>query len=187
MTPVLDHPEVRESLMPISVEFYHEMGRLGMIGEDVELLEGFLIKTMSKSPLHSFIVRRCQHALQAALREGMFIIKEDPITMERSEPEPDLAVIDGNEEDFARHHPATARLIIEVSVSTLQKDRSKAMIYAGAGVPEYWLIEPEAKRVTVYHLPEADGYRDVVSYSGENTVGSQVLPGFTLNLTELFE
>ncbi len=72
MMPVPDHPEVRESLMPISVEFYHELGRLGMIGEEVELLEGFLIKKTSKSPLYETIVRRFSKGLLDCLPDGFF-------------------------------------------------------------------------------------------------------------------
>ena len=186
MTPVLDHPEVRECLMPISVLFYHEMGRLGMIGEDVELLDGCIVKKMSKSPLHSAVTRRCHHALLAALGQGMFVIKEDPLTVARSEPEPDLAVIDGDEEDFLERHPATARLIIEVSVSTLQKDRSKAAIYAEAAVGEYWLIEPEAGKITIYRNPQGDVYQQTVAYTGDAVVFSECLPGFSLDLANLF-
>ncbi len=173
--------------MPISVEFYHELGRLGMISEDVELLEGFLIKKISKSPLHSDAVRFCFEALEACLPEGMFLMKEDPITTARSEPEPDISVIKGGRRDFRGHHPSTAVLVIEVAVSTLQKDRSKAAIYAEAGVQEYWLVEPETRRVTVYRSPEMNGYREIVTYAGETAVSSNVVPGFRLDLLELFQ
>jgi Uma2 family endonuclease len=186
MTPVLDHPEVRESLMPISVEFYHELGRLGMIGEEVELLEGFLIKKMSKSPLHETIVRRFSKVLLDCLPSGYFLVKESPLTLEFSEPEPDLAVIAGDPEDFTSRHPSTAALIVEVAVSTLQKDRSKAAIYAAAGVGEYWLIEPERKCLTVYRLPGVKGYREAVTYNEESLVVSSVLPGFSMSLPDLF-
>ncbi|HRJ11223.1 MAG TPA: hypothetical protein PK490_13980 [Prosthecobacter sp.] len=52
MITVLESPEARQTVHPLSVEFYHEAGRLGLIGEDVELLEGVLFKKMPKSPLH---------------------------------------------------------------------------------------------------------------------------------------
>jgi len=186
MTTVLDHPEVRASLMPLSVDFYHEMARLGMIGEEVELLDGFIVKKMSKSPLHETTVRRCARLLLQFLPEGHFLMKEAPLTLAKSEPEPDLAVVAGDEEEFTLHHPLTALLVMEISVTTLQKDRSKAAIYAAAAVGEYWLIEPETKRLTVYRLPEGPRYREMVTYEGENTVFSKVLPGFSLGLVELF-
>lgn len=42
MITVLESAEARETVFPLSVEFYHKAGRLGLIGEDVELLEGVL-------------------------------------------------------------------------------------------------------------------------------------------------
>lgn len=186
MTPVLDHPEVRESLMPIPVEFYHELGRLGMIGEDVELLEGFLIRKMSKPPLHETIVRRFAKVLMDCLPAGFFLVKESPLTLECSEPEPDLAVIAGDPEEFVSSHPSTAVIIVEVAVSTVQKDRSKAAIYAAAGVGEYWLIEPERKCLTVYRLPGIKGYGEAGTFDEESSVVSSVLPGFSICLPDLF-
>jgi hypothetical protein len=49
---VLDTPEERQAVYPVSVDFYHEAGRLGMITEDVELLDGVIFKKMPKCPLH---------------------------------------------------------------------------------------------------------------------------------------
>lgn len=42
MITVLESAEARETVFQLSVEFYHKAGRLGLIGEDVELLEGVL-------------------------------------------------------------------------------------------------------------------------------------------------
>ena len=189
MSPVLESPEIRESLVPISVEFYHEMDRPGMLPEAVELLDGFVVKKLSRSPLHASTVRFCLHALQACLKPGLFLIKEDPISISavNSEPEPDLAVIQGDEEDFRNRHPNTALLVIEVAVNTLQRDLNKAAIYAAAGIAEYWLIEPEARRDSLYEKPSSKGYKDVITYGGETTARSKVIPGFELNLPEFFD
>ena len=82
--------------------------------------------------------------IQAALA-GMdaFVCKEDPLTLADSEPEPDLAVIDGKIKDYDYIRVTTARLVIEVSVSSLALDRAKAAIYAAAGIPEYWIVLAE--------------------------------------------
>jgi Uma2 family endonuclease len=185
MSPVLEHPELRESLLPLSVEFYHEMGRMGQLGEDVELLDGFVFKKMPKSPLHETIVRRCARLLLQCLPQDCFLAKESPLTLAYSEPEPDLAVIEGEEEDFVLRHPDTALLVIEVAISTVQRDRTKAGIYSLAGVGEYWLIEPESGKVTVYRQPTAAGFENVTAYSGRDMVKSTILSGFQLEVAEL--
>lgn len=51
MSSILDDPAARKAVFPISVDFYHQASELGLIGEDVELLEGCLVKRISTSPL----------------------------------------------------------------------------------------------------------------------------------------
>ena len=113
MLEILEEPLVRENVSPISVRFYHEAGAAGMISEDVELLEGVIVKKRSKSPLHEFIVARLLRLLSEVLRPGIFAAKKRPITTADSEPEPDIAVIEGQEDDFFDHHPESALLVIE--------------------------------------------------------------------------
>ena len=99
-----------------------------------------------------------------------------------SAPKPASSVLMTN----APRDTGDVRTSVEVAVSTLQKDRSKAAIYAAAGVREYWLIEPERKCLTVYRLPGVKGYREAVTYNEESLVVSSVLPGFSMSLPDLF-
>lgn len=186
MMSVLDSPESRATVYPLSVEFYHEAGKLGLFGEDVELLEGVLFKKMPKSPLHETSTRRLLRLLSAYIPSGYFLTKESPITCTNSEPEPDIAVIAGSEEDFTHTHPTTAELIIEVAINTQQRDRSKAGIYAEAGVKEYWLVEPESKRLTLFTLPTVSGYGTERVFAETGHATSTIFPAFTVDLAEIF-
>lgn len=185
MISVLEAAETREAVFPISVEFYHEAGRLGLIGENVELLEGVLFTKMPKSPLHQSLARKLQRLLESMLPAGFFWDRDCPITCARSEPEPDLAVFAGKIEDYEQQHPTTAELVIEISISTLQRDRSKAAIYAEAGVKEYWLIEPEAGHITVYQDPGAESYGRQTVFTADQEARSELFPAFVLHLGNL--
>jgi len=80
-----------------------------------------------------------------------------------SEPEPDLMVSPLDDYDTA--HPDEAYLLIEVSESSLSKDRGiKRRIYAERGVPEYWIVNLVDRCVEVYTEPQGDGYRTLVTY-----------------------
>lgn len=182
---VLDTLEARQTVYPVSVEFYHEAGKLGMIGEDVELLEGVIFKKMPKSPFHEWLVEFLRERLLQICGPSYFIGKERPITCSTSEPEPDLAVIKGSLSDYRHSHPTTAEIVIEIAISTVQRDRSKAAIYAGAGVKEYWVIEPETKALSLYTRPTTEGYEAVNTYSAEETATSTVFPAFELRLVDL--
>ena len=185
MIAMLETAETRQTVFPLSVEFYHEAGRLGLIGEDVELLEGVLFTKMPKSPLHQFIARKLQRLLQSLLPAGFFVDRECPVTCENSEPEPDLAVFAGTIEDYESHHPTTAELVIEVSINTLQRDINKAAIYAAAGVKEYWIIEPESGSLTLYQEPGATGYARQTSFTADQEARSELFPAFVVHLSTL--
>jgi Uma2 family endonuclease len=87
-------------------------------------------------------------------------------------------------------------LIVEVlSPSTTRTDRVvKFSAYERAGVREYWLVNPLARLVEVYALSEDDASEDdaseVYELHGEfisgSTVTSQVLPGLTFHVDDLF-
>ena len=79
-------------------------------------------------------------------------------------------------------------LAVEIlSPSTSARDRGyKRDLYAKHGVKEYWQVDTDAKRITVLSL-NADGDYDVVAvYGVGQTLASPLLPGFALNLDEIF-
>jgi Uma2 family endonuclease len=187
MSAILDEPAVRRAAFPVSVEFYHELGRLGMVDQSVELLDGVIVSKMSKSPLHAATLDRLDDLIRAALRPGLRLRHESPITADGSEPEPDLAVVEGSLRDLATHHPKTALLVVEVAVSSVEIDRRKAVIYARAGIPEYWLVEPEARRITVFRQPSTAGYGTERVFSADDLLTSEALPALSLKVGELFD
>jgi len=79
-----------------------------------------------------------------------------------SEPEPDISV--ARRIAGLLEHPTQPLLVIEVSDSSISKDRKiKAPIYAEAGAPEYWLvnISGDELSVEVHTQPTPKGYRFV--------------------------
>lgn len=186
MSAILEEPSVRRAVYPISVESYHRLGALGLLDRKTGLLDGVIVKKMSKSPPHSYVARRLLRLSSAALPAGHFVTREDPITTENSKPEPDLAVIQGSEENYPNEHPRSALLVVEVAVASVELDRRKAGIYAAAGIPECWLVEPEAARVTVFRQPAEGGYQAVGVLESGQTLVSAALPGLAVNLAGLF-
>jgi hypothetical protein len=81
-------------------------------------------------------------------------------------------------------NPDTAEFIIEVAVSTIDTDRSKAEIYAEAGVKEYWLVHAESRCVEIYRQPTPSGYQqhDVFSTQAK----SSTVPSFCVDVAAMF-
>ena len=106
-----------------SVEQYHEMVRTAIISEDdpVELLEGWIVKKMTKSPRHRLATRLLRDALQRHIPQGWDVDSQDPLTLSASEPEPDATIVRGGPRDYADRHPGArdVALVAEVSDSSL--------------------------------------------------------------------
>jgi len=183
---ILDTPEARQAVYRLSVENYHQLNEAGLLHTDVELLDGYLIQKMSKSPLHTFVCQWLVEALRQMLPEGFVIRQEQPITTETSEPEPDVSVVRGASQDFRERHPQTAELVIEVAIHTEEIDRRKAALYAEAGVREFWLVEPRARRVTVFRSPQGRTFGERTVFEGDQTVSCVALPGFEARLRLMF-
>jgi Uma2 family endonuclease len=144
-------------------EEYHRLVESGGFDEDtrIELIDGLLVDMSPKSPAHEDALAWLDRAIQLAVDDARFRVRvQMALSLGSSEPEPDLAVV---ELDAPRpYHPATAALVIEVSVSSLRRDlRTKPMVYARAGIPLYWVIDLDNRRAVVHAAPGPDGYGSV--------------------------
>jgi Uma2 family endonuclease len=70
-----------------------------------------------------------------------------------------LSIVTGTSDDFRDSHPSTADWVIEVAVTSLSLDLSKRKIFASAGIPEYWIIDPEEGRIFIFSEPTQEGYK----------------------------
>ena len=78
-------------------------------------------------------------------------------------------------------------LVVEIlSPSTAGRDRMlKCALYAKHSVKEYWLVDPDARTVTVLRLGE-DAFEVEAIYGEGQTMTSPMLAGFAVNLNEIF-
>ena len=79
-------------------------------------------------------------------------------------------------------------LAIEIlSPSTSARDKGyKRDLYAKHGVKEYWQVDTDAKLITVLSLNAYGDYDVAAVYGVGQTLASPLLPGFALNLDEIF-
>jgi Uma2 family endonuclease len=88
--------------------------------------------------------------------------------------------------------PEGADLVIEI-VSEGEENRERDLVtkraeYAAAGIQEYWIVDPESRTVTVLTLPDqnAPTYREHGVFPVGNLATSVLLPGFTVDVAEMF-
>lgn len=178
-------------LRRFSVEQYHQLGEIGVLTTDdkVELLEGWIVEKMNQRPIHAFIVGLISELLQNQLPSGLSVRCQLPLTAERSEPEPDIVIVEGAHVDFRDRHPSGSecRLVIEVADTSLEKDRAKAALYQSASVQHYWIINIADKCLERYAFAElaANGQPTVIAADSHVHVhfGSVTI---TLELKQIF-
>lgn len=182
---ILEKESVRELVLPLSVETYHKLGELGALPEKTELLEGLVIQKMPKNPKHTEVLQRLFKLFFIYFGEEFEIRKEEPIVLGKSEPEPDLAIVDKKDSGYFEAHPSYAHLIIEVANSSLALDRSKGKIYASANIPEYWIVNLIENQIEVYRNPSQSEYRDKMTYKIDEECNTLLDIKFTIRLSNL--
>ena len=81
-----------------------------------------------------------------------------------------------------------ADLVIEIiSPESVGRDRGDKFVeYEAAGIPEYWLIDPQRRQAEFYRLDNENRYQ-LVTYGKEGTFHSQVIDGFFLKIDWLWQ
>jgi Uma2 family endonuclease len=163
-----------------TLDEYHKMIETGVLisGEPYELLEGNLVRKMSRGSPHDSAIQALYKRLLRLLTVGWDVRGQSAVTLVGgSEPEPDLAIVRGDENAFRKRHPGPAEigLIIEVSGSSLLIDRhDKGSIYARANLPVYWVVNVVDRVIEVYTQPAGEAEAAAYSKRDDFAVGSSV-------------
>lgn len=136
---------------------YDRMAEAGIFSPDdrVQLIEGEIVTMTPQRSPHSACIGLAEAALRTAFGAVHWIRIQLPLILDPdSEPEPDLAVVAGSPREYAKAHPRSALLVVEVADTTLSLDRDrKARIYARAGISGYWIINLAERCLEVYRDP----------------------------------
>jgi Uma2 family endonuclease len=175
-----------------TVDDYHRMVETGLLtGSDrVELLEGQIVEMNPQLPPHAATTQRAFRYLDRLLETVAYVRMQLPVTLKpKSEPEPDIAVVRIDANEYGDRHPTPEDifLIIEVADSTLLGDRrQKASIYAKAAIPDYWILDVNARQVYVFREPTQEGYQQETIFPTNMMLAPISFPDITIPLNQLF-
>ena len=157
-TPTLLQPPPPRAKRWTKAEYYKIIEKGAFRGQHVFLFRGEIYEMSPQLHPHAFAMTRLTSSLVFLLGQnsGFEVRIQLPFeTPGESVPEPDALVC--TTAQFGRKpHPNQALLVIEVADSSLQFDREKALDYAAAQVPEYWIVDANARHVEVYRKPVPD-------------------------------
>ena len=161
-----------------------------LIEFDHGVLEFLPMPTTSHSLLVRFLFRLLDEFVQhRKLGEALFAPCRVRIS-EATHREPDLLFVPKGGK-LQKMHTEDAALVMEVvSEGTENRDRDlvkKRHDYAAAGIPEYWIVDPQTQSVTVLTLPEGGtDYAIHGEFKPGETASSVLLEGFTVDVTACF-
>ena len=175
---------------------YDRLIELGVFqpGELIELIGGELMVAEPQGAPHYTAIRKTAKALEAAFGPGWEVRTEGPIGLDDdSEPEPDVAVVPGGPDDYARAHPSRPVLTVEVSESSLGIDRKhKGSLYARAGLEDYWVLNLVDRVLEVYREPTPDPtapfgwrYARIEVFEAAARVTPLTAPGSSIRVSQL--
>jgi Uma2 family endonuclease len=158
----------------------------------VEFSEGFVEVLPMPTRLHQRIVRYLAFLLQefvTARELGEVFFAPLPVRLWAGKfREPDFVYLRPERGEYAGQ-PDGADLIVEVLSEGEENRRrdleTKRQEYAKVRIPEYWIVDPESRQVTVLVLAEA-GYREHGIFSLGDTATSVILSGLAVSVADLF-
>ena len=178
---------------------YYRLAESGILDphERVELIDGTIVVMSPQNLPHSTSVRLTNMVLTGLFRDTHVVSCQAPISLgDDCEPEPDFALLTpAHMQECLRQgsQPTRPDLVLEIADTSLRYDRTeKASLYARAGIPEYWVLDLDSRRLEVRRDPgpESDAvfgheYRLLrVVHEGERIAPAFAPAGF-LSITDL--
>jgi Uma2 family endonuclease len=166
-------PAQRPAVERLTVGQFHQMMEHGILpeGAPVELLDGMLIRKDRSDAggdptmhgrRHALCVKKFVRLAPRAEAQGCHLQFQLPVTLsEFYEPEPDVAAVRGEPEDYDPHPgPTDIFAVVEIADSSLAFDRdAKGSMYAAVEIPVYWVVNIPDRVIEVYELPNRDERR----------------------------
>lgn len=145
-----------------SVADYRQMREFGILDRRrCELIDGEIWDMAPEGQFHRFINDRGAEYLRRILQGKAKIFEAHPITLETSEPQPDIAIVRLPDTRYLKHHPYPADIywLIEIADTTLTYDlETKRRVYAAAGIPEYWVVNIASRELIVFRDLQGDDF-----------------------------
>jgi Uma2 family endonuclease len=176
LTPLTDPAWIPSPLYRLTLDQYEAMVASGVFTrhERFHLINGFLVAKMTQNDLHAATDELCGQALSQTIPAGWHVRAAKPIRIpsQASKPEPDRSIARGNIRDYLHRSPEPSDIVmvVEISDSSLKEDRKQGVIYAGGGIPVYWLVNLVDRQIEVYSDPSPTGYQSRQDYRAGGSI-----------------
>jgi Uma2 family endonuclease len=164
-------------------------------GRLIEYNDGFLevlpMPTLAHQRIVLYLLSLFMVYLKTSAVGGEVLVAPLPVKLaDRQFREPDIVYLSAERLDRTEgDYPEGGDLVVEV-VSGNRADRARDLVekrhdYAVAGIPEYWIVDPQDEVIIVLSL-ERDEYTEHGRFSTGDLATSALLPGFSVPVAEVW-
>ena len=164
-----------------------------------EIIDGVVYEMASPTPTHQEILGNILAQIHTALKGKSYKVYPAPLDVrlfpknddgDTTVLQPDIIVVCDPEKITDKGCVGAPTLVVEIlSPSNRGHDTlRKYDKYQKAGVPEYWVVDPENKILEVFLLTGGENHGEYrrKGYGPDESVSITVLPGCTINLKDVF-
>ncbi len=185
----MDDAAVMPARHKLDTRDYERMVDAGILGKQdrVELIGGEILDMAPIGQSHGSLVAALNQALVLACHGRAIVFTQSSLWLDHwNVPQPDFAVLRLRPDFYAmgsRPGPADAFLVVEVADNSLRYDREvKLPLYAGVGIPEYWIVDLQQRVVDAYRRPEAGRYAESATHRGGDQVELAAVPDIVVTI-----
>ena len=157
----------------ITVDDAIRMTEAGILaeGERVELVDGLLVEMSPEGPAHRWLALELTTFLARTYPDPYRVGSQSTLHLdELNLREPDVSVVSATSPDRWSVSDEIP-LLIEISDTSLRRDLGpKALDHARFGIPAYWVIDLQGRRLVAHSQPSPDGYGVVRAHGERETV-----------------
>jgi Uma2 family endonuclease len=188
----MEQPASRDSRLT-----YDDFLRFPDDGKRHEIIDGEHYVTPSPNLRHQMLIGRLHFEIELFLRQHpgtgrVFLSPLDVIFTQWDVVEPDLLFVSENQTEILTDNNVQGppALVVEImSRGTRKRDRDiKRRLFDRGGVREYWLVDPEHDRVTIWQRHSDGTFPRIAELSSEqhDVLTTRLLPALKIPLVQLF-
>ena len=148
--------------------------------ELMSLVHGIVMGQPKQTARCTNLTNLLSRQLRSVLQGPFLVYGRRPVEVDPyNQPTAEVLVVTGQKADYQDRHPSPedVALLVEVVDTNAAYDLGdKAMLYAQAGIADYWVVLVNEAAIVRHRAPTPEGYEEVTRLAGGDTLSPLAAP-----------